>query len=221
MTPPPKLRIPSAHKPTVVALASLAEQDWSILEGIVANATSLRYRDLVEAINGRIKGWGTEQSQELVETLTSMSFSVARHAARAAYLAAGVASSPDLDISDEDRKLLEARLEALLTSNGIGLITKAATVVAAHERILTGSLILTDIRPLFSEDRDLPPLAAHIAHTLLLEYIKDDEEKKIFLALSAEQLSDLAMEVKKAQQKQKSLNSFLADAGLPLHEETA
>ena len=54
-----------------------------------------------------------------------------------------------------------------------------------------------------------------IAHTLKLSYFEDGENKEFFIAMDANDLSDLMEQIQRANSKAASLKSVLAIGGVP------
>ncbi|HEY7404999.1 MAG TPA: hypothetical protein VIB39_15850 [Candidatus Angelobacter sp.] len=103
------------------------------------------------------------------------------------------------------------RLAALLTIDSINLSVKAMSLKAEYERTFCSARILTDIRPIYSNDISGPPPAAMIVHTLRISYHDDSSRvNEIYVALDNDDVSALREILDRAELKAKSLEKFLA-----------
>ncbi len=127
--------------------------------------------------------------------------------------------------ADGNWQPFKERLNRLLAfDQSIGITAKALSIMTEHERVfLTGeSRILTDIRPVFTDDAGASPSSAVIIHTLKIGYMKDEDVHQFFIALDSQDLRDLLEILKRAEAKEQSLQPLLESAHIrhlsPLEE---
>lgn len=106
------------------------------------------------------------------------------------------------------------RLTSLLNLDSLKLIAKAHDVMLEQRHAFHEARILTDIRPVFSENVEASPQAAVIVHTLKIEYMKDGDYKEFFVALDAKDIPKLIDVLKRAERKGESLKAVLASANV-------
>ncbi|MGD0288503.1 MAG: hypothetical protein ABSC63_02450 [Candidatus Binataceae bacterium] len=118
-------------------------------------------------------------------------------------------------LSDVERQQLKANLARLLSFEPFIMASKAIYLRQDYERTYCLARIFTDIRPIFGDDRTAKPLASILVHMLKLKYHKASDLKEIHIALDTADLAALKSAIERAEQKAKSLESFLKDAKVP------
>ena len=113
------------------------------------------------------------------------------------------------------REPFATRLESLLSIESLQGAIKALDIITEHQKVFTGARILTDIRPVFTEDVKKTPLAAVIVHNLKLEYFESDENHELFIALDHDDLTKLIESLQRALEKDSTLRRLLANSRLP------
>jgi hypothetical protein len=216
MATPSRVRVPIAHRQTLADLASLPQEGWSRLYEAFVSVDSLQE----DALTNRLSELPeiSDNADALVQALLSMSLSVATHRRRPSNMAETVAMSGDLEIGSASRSLLAERLEMLLSTRSLVLLTKAVDVVMSHERMLHTVRIFTDMRPIFGEETSDPPISATIMHVLRLDYFDDtSRDRSTYITLTDQDLARLREEVERAESKSASLAKMLKATGLTLY----
>jgi hypothetical protein len=116
--------------------------------------------------------------------------------------------------SEEIVNQFRQRLTDLLSVDALNIITKSYDVLVQHEHIFSEARVLTDVRPIFSESVEEPPLAAVIVHMLKIEYSQDDDHKQFFVALDTKDIQILIDALNRAQSKAESLKSILSSTSV-------
>jgi hypothetical protein len=121
----------------------------------------------------------------------------------------------ELHFPAEQQERLSKNLGRLLADEGLVVASKAVYLKRDYEHRYCRTRILTDIRPIFGEDRTLAPATALIVHMLQLVYHEGQSTKEIHIALDAESLSSLKLQIERAEDKAKSLKTLLNNAKMP------
>jgi hypothetical protein len=117
--------------------------------------------------------------------------------------------------TDSEASTLKQRLQKLLQLGGaVRLTSKAVDLLTDTQRVFYTSKILTDIRPVFSEDGNAAD-AAIIVHNLRIHYGESDEHKDFFVALDDDDLNQLRAVLDRAAHKAKVLKPLMKKAELP------
>ncbi len=103
-------------------------------------------------------------------------------------------------------KNLRSQLIQILSKRDSFYFTfKANNLVAEREKLLLNTSILTDIRPVFSDEKDYKIKCSLIIHNLKIEFMVDDEYKEIYFALENEDLKKLKDIIVRAEEKEKAI----------------
>ncbi len=123
-------------------------------------------------------------------------------------------ASIDEDVLPADnRQTAESLLIRILNNKGLAVTAKANAVRMKHQRIFTNARILTDIRPIFSDESELP-IAATIIHTLQLTYHENREAQTFFVAMDELDVAKLRKVIDRAEAKANTLGKLLETANL-------
>jgi hypothetical protein len=106
--------------------------------------------------------------------------------------------------------------EALSGENALAISSKARSVMGEYPRVYCSARILTDLRPVFKSDVEKEPAAFVVMHTLKIIYHENEEHREIFIAVDADDLGDLAIQLERAVKKESSLKALSADKGLTI-----
>jgi hypothetical protein len=134
--------------------------------------------------------------------------------------------SEDLDITTFASEIAEAlkktkdealkppvnfQLESLLSllESPFYIKTKATRLAAERDRILLNTRIITDVRPIFTEDISCKIKANMILHNLKIEYAESGQFKEINFALDKDDLKKLKDYIERAEKKEKVLREEL------------
>ena len=103
------------------------------------------------------------------------------------------------------------QLRALLDeSHPSALLQKAVELTYAHQNVLQGVELITDIRPIFDEARS-SVLATIVTHSLVVEYQQGSQRpERIHFALDDDDLATLKSLCERAEQKRSALRKTLA-----------
>jgi hypothetical protein len=109
--------------------------------------------------------------------------------------------SEELVLKPEAELKLRERLQRFLTLESFLVTAKALGVLTDHQRAFLSCRVLSDIRPVFTDDARRGPAAAVIVHSLRIEYYENDERKYSYFALDTKDLQTLLEVLNRAQLK--------------------
>ena len=122
--------------------------------------------------------------------------------------AAGVGENTK--INDEQWILFRTRLDTLLKlDQPLSVVSKASSLMTEQENNFHEARILTDLRPIFSENTREPPNAGVIIHQLKISYHQEGRIREFFVALDASDIKQLRGVLQRAEEKEKSLISSI------------
>lgn len=101
----------------------------------------------------------------------------------------------------------------LTLDKSLGITVKALGVMTEHEHVYCRTRVLTDMRPIFCEGIDKPDAFVTI-HTLKIGYHDSEGHKNMFIAMDKNDIKELINVLKRAEQKEKALDSFLSTSKL-------
>jgi hypothetical protein len=106
------------------------------------------------------------------------------------------------------------RLRKLLDITSLRILSKAINLQRDGDNLYCEAKILSDVRPVFSEDVG-QPMCAVVTHTLKLGYHKGGRHKEIFLVLDRADLGTLQEVLRRAAEKDRELRIFLGKSNIP------
>ena len=179
-----KLTIPEAIQPGLKQLRDLSKSSaQELLDTLRTEKPSLRGDDYASSVAKKVTNIPPDAIKQIITSLISL-YS-ARHYFELAKedLASEVAKAPALIGTGTQQKKFEGRLVQFFDVEAISVTSKAFDILSSHENTLTSVRVLTDIRPIFSEDDNEPPTAAVVVHTIKISYRKNDEYREFFVAM--------------------------------------
>jgi len=117
--------------------------------------------------------------------------------------------------SDEDKERFKNNLTTLLSANVFGLAAKVVDLRTEDERLFCHARILTDLRPVFGSQIEDGPQGMIVVHLLKLGYHDaSGKHSEFYVALDSDDLEALKRVLNRAEEKSKSLRSYLKDVRL-------
>lgn len=116
---------------------------------------------------------------------------------------------------DDSLDRLADLLIRLLSIEKLKLGQNAQSLHTEFERLFADARIMTDVRPLFSEDPKAPPRAAVLAHTLRIDFSSSSSpDGQLYFALDDSDLDGLLEQVKRAKEKSQTLKALLKQTNI-------
>lgn len=212
-----KLRPGREQLSSIGQIADIGSQRLSKLaeafEGI--EVCPLHPKQLVAAASGILEG---AQAETVVQHLLAL-YGITRKANASINIVAdaldeAVRSELGAEIVDSETwSNAEPLFRRLLNSRAIRLAATAVDLTYDYVNLLQRARILSDIRPLFTEDADAIE-AAVVSHTLRLHYDSSDGEHELSIALDANDIQLLIEQCERALRKAKTAQAMLERAGV-------
>ncbi len=209
------LSVPPRLRDGLASLGALSDECYAAFLDELRDAGSA---DTVQALASRIENQFPESSRASIEKIItavdiSQSVQKASHVEPSEFASdaweALKQDAPEL-IAGLDREKFQARLSALISETDIQLTTsKVKELRAEVERHMCGARIISDVRPVFSQDASKPPKAMTIMHTMQIQFHDDTfAHHEFYVSVSREQLTRINEAVERAILKESTLKSM-------------
>lgn len=130
--------------------------------------------------------------------------------AQRAVLFAGTESEPTF------RAAGERLADVLRNAHAINLLARADDLAAELPNRCEDIRIVTDIRPIFGEGVTNTPNAGILLHTLRITYVDGERQSQVYFSLDGKDLIQLDGQVRRAMDKQKSLEAILRNTPITI-----
>jgi hypothetical protein len=212
----PDIRVPERHKPALLSIHSLSDDDFAALVENLHGANQggpLPISELTLRVTESVPRITAQEARAVLQALLSIEAARVIHGLSHAGFANNIAISAALDLSPEDSAVLATRIESLAQVPVIAITAKAHDVAAEHERSFHTARMLTDIRPVFGDNASEPPLGAVVTHVLRVTAYHNGRFEDYHVALDNHDLVELEKVVRRALDKNQSLNRTLDALG--------
>lgn len=210
-----RLRVPSDHRGAFRQLADLESAQLSQLLSALRALSEPASRSDVTRELARILG--DRSARDLTDSLFALETVRTAHGWGFQDVAGAVASDDTLDVPEEARPTLRARLGDLLEASQLARAAKSYELATAYEHDLHVARIISDIRPVFDDEVGAAPVGAVIVHQLELRVFEDGRSRTFYASMLDEDLDRLEQQVKRAREKSDLLGGIVRQAQLPLH----
>ncbi|HKZ42745.1 MAG TPA: hypothetical protein VJ044_17410 [Candidatus Hodarchaeales archaeon] len=213
------LSIPARHRSGVVKLLELSEDSFrqviSAFEGV---GPKLFPDELSNQVISKIKGVSPEDLSEMIAMIMSLRSHRIHDESTTEELAEQVvqaAIEADIRIeSEKEREAIKNRLLKFFELDTLFVSAKALGILQSNENLFCSARILTDLRPVFGSDPNIPPTAAVMVHMLDLGYHKNGELKHLYIAMDSLDIDILREALDRAESKTNSLKPLIKKAGM-------
>ncbi len=205
----------------MIKIARLSDSSADELVVSLQNAPPIaKSNDMAKHVAGSVHGISAEDVREIVGTIYTL------YRVRAAVgeveperflkdLMEDISTRPDPPLAPEVVSTARRRFEALLNIDSLSIISKATRLQREGERLFCDATILSDMRPVFTDDPAVRPSGFVVNHVLEIEYHENGEHKAFFVVLDAIDLAELKKTVDRASAKDGTLSALLEEAKLP------
>jgi hypothetical protein len=215
-----KLRIPEDQVQTLGTLVSISERDMEHLLRVIAGLPlTVDFEAGIKATAAKLAF--LDNPEKTLQVLFSLGVSRAHADPPVNEFVEDVLKA--LDESNPKilagKKKLQARqnLRKLLSFEPLNTAAKASHLLADQQRLLVGVRILTDARPVYGQDPKQKPVGVLINHTLKLTYSHGHSEvDEFYVALDADDISDLKHALDRATTKAESLINVFKSANISI-----
>jgi hypothetical protein len=210
-----KLEFPDQMLKGLTELLAIEGEPLSRLEKELQEATPTLDKDTFASSIGPKLGIDGKNASELMRVLISLylgKISVRMDTSEFVDKVCEAMEDKDLQPDNGNWEPFKEKLVRILSyDQTLGVTAKALGILTEHEKVyLTGaSRIVSDIRPIFTDDLSASPRTAVIIHTLKICYQENNKFKEFFVALDSNDLSELRGLLDREEQKQKGLQAML------------
>jgi len=210
----PRIQVPEKFQESLTHLAAIGDDEFSGFNVRLSTlAPTIGVKELIAAASESSLG---ANGQGVVLAALSLSAQMRRTSDGPEDLARNAAQS--MGLLEDKTETLANRLGKLLSLDHIGALGRAYDLMAEHERIYRTARVITDVRPLFPNEPDVPPSRGVVVETLKLEYTEAGAQKSLFLALDHSDLTQLKECVDRAIKKSELVTKTLSDTGMVLFD---
>jgi hypothetical protein len=208
-----ELTIPKEHQPILGKVRTMSEESLRALVSALGTSSE-------DASS--IQGLSSEEAEEIEQVITELydvrsyfDMDVPKFASEIAEGLREVEFFPDNELA-----AFKKRLADLLTIESVNIGAKAANLKREYPSRFCTARILTDARPIYSDDPSKPPTAAMITHTLRISYHDDTSRlREVYISMDGDDIATLHQILDRAEAKAKSLEAVLGSAKLKVLEQ--
>jgi hypothetical protein len=219
------LTIPKQFEQGIVKIINLPDEvATALVAALRASPQSLKPKALAASIAERVQGLSETEIQQLLPTLTSLYMAraslgiSAQEFLESVVEAVATSHSAPANFTADTREKFKQRLANLLDVESFGVSVKAQEVLHEHQYALSRVRILTDIRPVFGNEKIESPLAAVLVHTMKITYLAEGEIREFFVAMDTSDIKMLKDALERAEKKAESIKVAISNTGLNIIE---
>jgi len=217
--------IPESAYPAIQALVHLSSEEFELLLNELAQAdaaaTPYQFAEQIAAKSQRMKASTVKVivnelfklisfKEDSGKTLPDFASSIANSALAIA--------SKDFAFNEDNRDVLRDRLIRIFEAKGpLALSAKALDLLTDAQNLFFSAKMLSDIRPVFSEDGTVAE-ATVLVHHLLIHYRNGNDHKDFFVTLDNNDLKQLRGVLDRAERKEATLKPLLRRLEVPYLE---
>ena len=214
----PSLTIPDSAYPSIKWLLQLTEEDFqSLLTGLSDAKPALSQKNFTRHVIDKAGALEGDNIDSLMSELFSMDYirdDLEMNGREFCDLLAKDFDFTRAGLDSGKAPVFVERLSKILTAtSGLRLTTKALEVLMEEEHVFYSARILTDVRPIFTDDVKKVE-AAIIVHNLRIHFGKDNAHKNFYVALDTIDIAKLREVLDRAEAKASVLQGLLQ--GLPV-----
>jgi len=192
----------------MVAVSSLDRVASHALVRAFADAPASSISDLKRRLGESLDDQHSAMARSLVDEALGIMAAWGTRSFSSDVIAASVAQSDALTLTEHERLGLQETLAGVLESQALRTLGKANELAQEQERVMRRVRVLTDIRPVFA-DPDDRPLGAVVSQRLRISFWHAGLPDDLEVALTPRQVDELVTELRRAQAKAESINSML------------
>lgn len=218
-----RLVVPQRHAPLFSKLGTLTDDEFSRLgEGIEELSSRTSYRAATKRVRSLFSS-GELDGEDLLSALLTLHALHASHGWPLSDIAETVSQSAAIDIAPDKRGSLAERVGVLLRFEALRNLAKATELAAEREHLFHTARIITDVRPVFTDNAEDVPPASIVIQTLRIEYFDtNDGRPRVFEAsLADEDVRTLQAACERAIAKGTTVRAVVESAGMPEIETAA
>ena len=209
-----RVRIPDEYKDGFRQFATLSNTQRQQLVDIVSeNPAKTSNETIAKQV---VEGLSIKDNEalSLVNSLASLAFGRENTKTTANDFAESIVEyleSTDFVLSEDVASSIKVTISSLLSTKSVYYATsKAQALTVQRERLFINGKVITDVRPIFSEEEDCNVEGVTIIHTLKMECQKGYDYEIIYIALDSNDLIELKVQIERAEKKESALRKGIA-----------
>ena len=190
----------------------------SLLSALASTEATLTAKQLAARVSKRLNGISPSEIFPILNTLCALFYMKDRENVSAETIANAVSESAIKEsaagndaLSPAQAQLLQSRLKLLLAlDQPLGITAKALDIMTENQNVFCGARILSDIRPIFTNQTDKAS-AAVIVHNLQIGFHNSGtgQHQEFYVSLDTEDIETLKRAIVRAEEKTKALKLIL------------
>jgi hypothetical protein len=215
---PPQLRLHSSQVADLVEIRDTPPQTLAAITERLRTATPrpMRPKELHREIAAVLGAEKSDAANRVMRPLLALQAIIRQRrlqsdeAIEAVRLALGAADPPWEPEQLERWRQIEPGFKQLLTAPAVRLVSITLDLMYEHENLLQSARVITDIRPVFTEDADRIE-GSVVSHTLRLRYDSTEGDHSISIAMDEGNIRELERQCKRAMLKAQTARVLLAE----------
>jgi hypothetical protein len=207
----PSLTIPENYRAALKDIWQLSDDATRQLTSALSTAPlSPSPKEIAKAVSGIVSEIPANRLTDIVDAILALYLVRAQaEVSPDRFIKDLIASLPEVPPDGLDP--LKKRLKALLTVENLSTITKAVNLRSEYAETYCTAKVLTDLRPVWRSDPEVPPIGAIVTHTLKLEYHHGTVavHRELYVGMDSNDIEELITALKRAKQKEKSLKELM------------
>jgi hypothetical protein len=213
------LRVPKRAVPRLRDLAGLTDDQASELLAALEKVTPVVSRQSLSVrLQTPLPHLDKTQSEELISVLFNLWAVSASHNWDLHDVAETAAQDTSIDIPEDKRAGLAARLYSALELRSVADTANAADIATEYDAIFHLARCFTDVRPVFQRAPESEVSGAVIVHNLKIDYFTSSGSQSLTLTLSGEDVERLTNTLNDTKKERSRLSEVLKASGLRLFE---
>ncbi len=212
----PDIRVPPSQQAGFLAIRDLNDDQFASLRQALAKAEPQErptITDLVHRVTDSVPDLDPKAARGLVRSLLSVQAGRIVHGDSLTGFVNGIARSDSLGVPPEEAAVLANRIESLAQVPVVAVVAKAIDIAREYDRVYHTARIMTDMRPVFGDDPEAPPVGTIVRHVLRIDAFQNGELENYYVALDSSELRDLQTVIDRAIKKTLSLDRVLDTIG--------
>lgn len=199
----------------LITIARLPEPEFRTLVSALSTGFFETRRSVTQAVRGALQPERRQGAAELASML--MAFARLSHEESAEETQRNIAElvqDPELGLTEDERRTMVQRIREVVSCNDLVLAARTAYVERNHEKIMSGTEVGTDMRPMISSEGSLESVV--LWHSLTVQYHSRslETEPTDTFVVDYSDLLDLKEQIDDALKSREGIQERMAAAGV-------
>jgi hypothetical protein len=219
-------RVPKRHHTGLAKFLNLGDEPF---ESLISTLEDLPFtlqfmeplRRAIKSLDGIPPGDASTIADALVSLFAAWSSSDRARADFVADVVTNITESSSDEFAElrQSKDSMQTRLTRLFDTPSLTRAVKAEGFIFEFDNVFSSVRVLTDVRPIFDEDRETAePQALMVVHNLRVHYHRGDKHEDFFVSLDSKDLKKFVEVVGRAQSRAEALKKTIATLNIPFIE---